>query len=76
MYGGIIWESIAESLNQGTLLSTLYFTFELRIIEGHTRYLKNELLLGWKEIDESDEILESFIPLQNRIAYCFNNDYN
>jgi hypothetical protein len=46
------------------------------IIEEHIRYLKNELHLGWKEIDEYDEILESFIPLQDLIEYCFNNDNN
>jgi hypothetical protein len=79
---GITWENIEESLRQGTLPSMLYkelphdayFTFKMCILEGHTRYLKNELHLGWKEIDESDEIMESFIPLENLIEYCFNYD--
>jgi hypothetical protein len=44
------------------------------ILEGHRRYLKKELHLSPNEIDESDEILESFIPLEDLIAYCFDQD--
>jgi hypothetical protein len=83
-YGAFTWESIAESLNQGTLPSTLYkelpphvyFTFNVCILEGHRRYLKNKVHLTPTEIDESDETLESFITLDDLIEYCFNNDYN
>jgi hypothetical protein len=83
-YGGFSWESIAESLSQGVLPSTLYkelprdvyFTFKVCILEGHRRYLKNEVDLSPLEIEESDEMLESFIPLPDLIEYCFNNDYN
>jgi hypothetical protein len=84
MYGGITWESIAESLSQCVLPSTLYqelpndvyFTFKVCILEGYRRYLKNEVHLSPNEIDESDEMLESFIPLDDLLAYCFKNDYN
>jgi hypothetical protein len=81
---GITWESIAEVLKQGALPSTLYknlpreayFAFKMCIIEGHIRFLKNKVHLSRKQIDESDEILESFIPLQDLIAYCFDNNNN
>jgi hypothetical protein len=84
MYGGFTWESIAESLNQGSLSSTLYkklsrdvyFTFKVCILEGHRRYLKNKVHLSPTEIDESDEMLETFVLLDDLIEYCFNNDYN
>jgi hypothetical protein len=46
------------------------------ILEGHRRYLKYKVHLSPSEIDESDELLESFIALDDLIAYCFNNDYN
>jgi hypothetical protein len=77
---GITWENIEESLRQGILPSTLYkelprdtdFTFKLRSLEGHGRYLKNKLHLSSKEIEESDEMLESFVPLEDIIEYCFN----
>jgi hypothetical protein len=45
-------------------------------LEGHRRYLKNEVDLSPLEIDESDEMLESFVALDDLIEYCFNNDYN
>jgi cobalamin biosynthesis protein CobT len=84
MYGGFTWESIAESLSQGKLPSRLYkelphdvyFTFRVYILEGHRRYLKNEVHLSCKKIDESDEMLESFVPLADLLTYCYNNDYN
>jgi hypothetical protein len=53
-----------------------YFTFKLYILEGHGKYFKNELHLSSKEIEESDEMLELFVPLEDLIAYCYNNDYN
>jgi hypothetical protein len=46
------------------------------ILEGHLRYPKNEVHLSPTEIGESDEMFESFLPLDDLIAYCFNNDYN
>jgi hypothetical protein len=55
---GITWENIAESLSQDTLPSTLYkelprqvyFAFQMCILEGHTKYLKNELHLGGRKL--------------------------
>jgi hypothetical protein len=83
-YGGFTWESIAEALSQGVLPSTLYkelpcdvyFTFKVCILEGHRRYLKNEVHLSPTEIDESDEMLKSFVSLHDLLVYCYNNDYN
>jgi hypothetical protein len=79
MYGKITWESIAESLSQGVLPSTLYkelprevyFTFKVCILEEHRRYLKNEIHLSPTEIDESDEMSESFLLLEDVLAYWF-----
>jgi hypothetical protein len=76
---GITWENIAEWLSQDTLPSTLYkelpsdvyFIFKVCILEGHCRYLKKELHLSSKEIEESDEMLESFVTLDDLTAYYF-----
>jgi hypothetical protein len=49
---GFTWETIEESLNEGTLHSMLYnellrevyFSFKLFILEEHTRYLKRSII--------------------------------
>jgi hypothetical protein len=77
---GIAWESIAESLTKCLLPSTLYkelprdayFTFKTCILEELGRYLKNELHLSSKQIEEFDEMMESLVPLEDFIDYCFN----
>jgi hypothetical protein len=61
---GFTWETIEESLKEGTLPSTLYnelppqtyFAFMLSILEGHVRYLKRVDHLNSQQIENSDEM--------------------
>jgi hypothetical protein len=60
-------------LRKGRLSSTLYkelpfkayFTFKLCMLEEHASYLKNQLHHNCQQIIESEEMLESFIPLKD-----------
>jgi hypothetical protein len=74
---GFTWETIEEWLKEGTLPSTLYneiprevyVVFRTSILEKQTRYLKRVDHLNSQQIQDSEEMLESFVPLHNLIKY-------
>jgi hypothetical protein len=41
----------------------------MSILEEHARYLKKELHLNCQQIENSEEMLESFVPLEDIIKY-------